>query len=100
MSRLQFWESHIEAWQHSGLSQTAYCREQGINYHSFTVRLSQYRKKRLPGLPALIPVQVRPNTPPSEPVGNIRLTHGASLHIDLPSNTSAAWLAELLTCLG
>ncbi|NDH67137.1 MAG: hypothetical protein EBY22_04340 [Gammaproteobacteria bacterium] len=30
-----FWNEHSEAWQSSGLSQRAYCSQQGINYRSF-----------------------------------------------------------------
>ena len=95
MSRLKFWESHVEAWRRSGLTQTIYCRQQGLNYKSFTVRVSQFRKKPDGGLPALIPIQLQPAIPNTA----IRLSHPKGLRIDLPSNTSAAWLAELLKCL-
>lgn len=30
-----FWESQIEAWQHSGMSQTDFCRENDITLSSF-----------------------------------------------------------------
>ncbi len=29
-----FWKEHSEAWKSSGLTQAAYCAEQGISYQS------------------------------------------------------------------
>jgi len=31
----QFWQQHITAWRHSGLSQSAYCRQEGLCPSSF-----------------------------------------------------------------
>ena len=36
-----YWSEHIAAWQHSGLSQGAYCREYGLSQSS----LSYWRKR-------------------------------------------------------
>lgn len=95
------WIKHIESWQSSGLSQAAYCRQRGLNYKTFTVRLSAYRKNRKeacsshPPATALIPVQVQaPLT-----VGAIRLTTDQGHRVELPASISATWLAELLRCL-
>jgi hypothetical protein len=52
------WINHIEAWQRSGLKQAASCREQRLNYPTFSARLSDYRKAYKNSLPALIPVQI------------------------------------------
>lgn len=95
------WIKHIESWQCSGLSQAEYCRRQGLNYRTFTVRLSAYRKHRKAALPsypsptALIPVQVQ--APLSAEA--IRLTTDQGHRVELPVSISATWLAELLRCL-
>lgn len=95
------WIKHIESWQSSGLSQAEYCRRQGLNYRTFTVRLSAYRKSRKearssrPLATALIPVQVQA----SLPAGAIHLTTDQVHRVELPTTVSAAWLAELLRCL-
>ncbi|MEQ1560136.1 MAG: IS66 family insertion sequence element accessory protein TnpB [Methyloglobulus sp.] len=37
------WRTHIETWQGSSLRQV-YCRQHQLNYKSFIIRLSEYRK--------------------------------------------------------
>lgn len=89
------WLDRIEAWQSSGLTQSAYCRQQGLNTHTFAARLSDYRKRTM-SPPALIPVQVQSLTPPAERL----VLHGSQgYRLELPSTVDAAWLAELLRCL-
>ncbi|WP_443191935.1 IS66 family insertion sequence element accessory protein TnpA [Methylomonas rivi] len=39
------WRRHIERWQGSGLSQTEYCGQHGINIRTFAARLSDSRKR-------------------------------------------------------
>jgi hypothetical protein len=90
------WLDHIEAWQSSGLKQSAYCRQQGLNTHTFAARLSEYRRHRAMSSPALIPVQVQSPAPPAERL----VLHGSQgYRLELPSTVDAAWLAELLRCL-
>ena len=88
------WINYIEAWQLSGLKQSAYCRQQGLNDNTFAARLSEYRKVQKGTLPALIPVQLKPSTS-----GTLVLKHANGHQVDMPLSTSAAWLAELLRCL-
>ncbi len=88
------WVNHIEAWQHTGLRQSVYCREQNLNYNTFSARLSDYRKAQTQTLPTLIPVQVEVSS-----VESIVLKHAKGHHVDPPVSISAAWLAELLRCL-
>lgn len=52
------WVNHIEAWQHTGLRQSVYCREQNLNYNTFSARLSDYRKAQTQTLPTLIPARI------------------------------------------
>jgi len=88
------WINHIEAWQHSGLKQAEYCRQQGLNDNTFGARLSDYRKEQNGTLPALIPVQLKASVR-----GSIVLKHAKGHQVDMPTSTSASWLAELLRCL-
>jgi hypothetical protein len=34
-NKAQFWQYHITAWQGSGLSQAAYCKQHEIKFHNF-----------------------------------------------------------------
>ena len=88
------WKNHIEAWQSSGLSQAAYCRQQGINAQSFSSQLYAFRSQRTAESPTLIPVQIQQPLP--EPI-SLQLAQGHRL--ELPASISAQWLAELLQCL-
>lgn len=100
------WDQQIQAWQRSGLSQAAYCREQGLSYGTFTMRLSVYRKRMADAAVSsapdrtLIPVQIQPPVthPAPFPHDMIRLMHSGS-QLELPMSTPAGWLAELLRCL-
>ncbi|OAI20417.1 hypothetical protein A1507_22880 [Methylomonas koyamae] len=88
------WRQHIEAWQHSGLSQAEYCSQQQINVRTFTARLSDYRKLPAAVSSALIPVQVE-----QTPITAIVFTHAQGHRLELPASVSANWIAELLRCL-
>jgi hypothetical protein len=96
MTITSHWVSHIEAWQGSGQSQAAFCRQQGINHRTFAARLSDYRKSQLDPAPALIPVQVTTSAPTTGP---LVLSAGGRHRLEIPLTTSAPWLAELLRCL-
>ena len=88
------WKNHIEIWQSSGLSQAAYCRQNGLNAQTFSGRLHKFRSQDAVGLPALIPIQIQAPLPG---VMSLQLAQGHRL--ELPSTVSALWLAELLRCL-
>jgi hypothetical protein len=93
------WRNHIEAWQQSGLSQAAYCRQQGLNANTFSGRLRDYRALP-PPKPAelkLLPVRVESSGAPAG-VLVLRLPRGQQL--ELPTTVPPRWLAELLQCLG
>ncbi len=34
-----FWKEHSEAWKASGLTQEAYCEQEGISYNSFVYHI-------------------------------------------------------------
>jgi len=100
MALSEHWLTHIAAWQSSGLSQAAYCRQHQLTYATFSARLCEFRaqaKLSPPVPPVLLPIQVQ--SPPLPAVGII-LHHGKGHRLELPSSVSTSWLAELLRCLG
>jgi hypothetical protein len=99
MSLSAHWQTHIEAWQSSGLSQAAYCRQHQLTYTTFSARLCEFRaqaKSLSLEQPVLLPIHVQ--TPASPEVGMV-LHHGNGHRLELPATVSAPWLAELLRCL-
>ena len=91
------WGSHIATWQASGLSQAAYCRQQGLSVAYFSQRLRAYRATPAAGGQALIPVRVEPAVAGGE---SVVLHWGQGQRLELPVSVSPRWLAELLRCLG
>lgn len=91
-----FWKHHIEAWQASGLSQAAYCRQQGLNPHTFSTRLRGERTVPQTAGSSLIPVHVEPGV---SPAGALVLRISGGRYLEVPPTVSPRWLAELLQCL-
>ena len=90
-------QNHIEAWQVSGLSQRAYCRQHGLHAKTFGNWLRIYRNRRMnAAIPSLIPVTINPTVPFTESL-YLRGSNGHTLQ--LPANVSPQWLGELLKCL-
>jgi hypothetical protein len=87
------WKNHIETWQGSGLSQAAYCRQQGLNAQYFSTKLHALRSLCATKPPTLIPVQIQPWPAPVV----LQLVQGHRL--ELPATVSAQWLAEFFRCL-
>ena len=90
-------QEHIEAWQSSGLTQVAYCRQHKLNSKSFSNWLRSYRSQQLASVvPTLIPVEIKSQAL-SSCMLCLRLTQGHTL--ELPADVSPQWLAELFKCL-
>lgn len=113
------WIKHIENWQRSGLSQAAYCRQHDLPYQRFKAQLAVYRKiaqrakfavtLQSPSMP-FVPVQVEPPVvaaPSALAKSSVTMTserivycHADGHRLELPLSVPAAWVAELLKCLG
>jgi len=96
------WRRHVEAWRESGLSQAAYCQQQGLNRKTFSVWTRRVQgdlslDKNAPL--ELLPIQLESSTPVASTPSSVmlRLAHGAQL--ELSTAASPRWLAELLRCL-
>ncbi len=88
---------HIEAWQSSGLSQVAYCRQHKLNSKTFSNWLRIYRSQQVNATAStLIPVEVKPES--SSP-GSLCLRWPQGHTLELPAGVSPQWLGELLKCL-
>ena len=97
MALSKHWINHIEGWQHSGLSQAAYCRQHNLNANSFTGRLSEFRKQKNSTSPKFIPVQVNVDEEPS--LTDVLVFTVKDCRLELPTTVSAQWLADFFRCL-
>ena len=90
-------QQHVEAWERSGLSRSAYCRLHGLNKTTFSRWVRRQASAVVMPAPGLIPVEVKREVA-ADAALVLRLTGGAQL--ELSAAVSPAWLAELLRCLG
>ena len=99
MALQQYQQEHIEAWQASGLSQAAYCREYELNAKTFGNWLRIYRIERKDSqMPVMIPLAIN---------AELSSVHSHSLYLrcsgghtlELPTDVPPQWLSELLKCL-
>ncbi len=56
-------QKHLQAWQDSGLSQSAYCREHKLKLQTFSHWYRTQNKTETMIVAPFIPVQVAPNRP-------------------------------------
>ena len=96
MSPLETRRIHIGAWQTSGMSQAAYCREHGLNTKTFGNWVRKHRAGQVIRSPALVPVTIKPMPVPTN---TLRLRGQGDHVLELPPTISPHWLGELLKCL-
>ena len=89
-------EQHIEAWQTSGMTQAAYCREHGLNTKTFGNCVRKQRAGQVIRSPEFVPVTIKPMPVPAN---TLRLRGQGDHVLELPSTVSPHWLGELLKCL-
>lgn len=91
------WADILEDWRFSGLSQTEYCRQRGLNIRQFYSYKSRLAKRTAPVAEAgeFIPVAVAPQ-PPQDDAIVIRV---GSAEILYKANTDPRLLTQLLELL-
>jgi len=62
-----YWSEHVAAWQRSGLSQGAYCRQHGLSQNSLSYwrkRLGATNDRDAASFVTIVPVPLSPSTQP------------------------------------
>lgn len=80
-----FWQSHLEGWRQSRLSQRDYCQQHGLAYTSFGYWRGRINR-RLPPDNKLIPVKL------AEPQVSVRIFLPGGIRLEVPTQA----LAEIL----
>lgn len=99
--RHEFWQQHVDAWQHSGMSISAYCAEHALSESAFCAGQRALENRDEAPRPTdsepirWVPVQIvpMPNASPLELV----LTDGRVIRV--PSNFDPQALRRLLSAL-
>ncbi len=90
-------QSHVKAWQTSGLTKSAYARKHSINSKTLSRWCRQYQQETM-SKPGLTSVSIQAAvTSPTQTAIKLQLRSGSVL--ELPIDTSPRWLGELLQCL-
>ena len=91
--RTNHWQRHLELWRASGLNQTEYCRQAGLNRSAFV-----YWKRRLETMPsdrsAIIPVTIPFEKLSGKP---FRLTTPSGYKLDIPDVFCKESLRDILS---
>ena len=95
MERERKWREHLAAWQKSGLSQAAYCRQHGLTQNDFSWwkrEIARRGQGTLRMAPAFVPVHVTlpPTLPPTSSYAfELELRGGRVLRFDARVDAAA-----------
>ena len=88
----EHWQAHMEAWQRSGLSRAAYCRQHGINKNTFA-----YWRHRLKENAAPVKlVQLPTGTVKQAEKASLRLVVNDRISIDVSDGFQPETLSRVL----
>ena len=96
------WRRHVEAWRESGLSQAAYCHQQGLNRKTFSVwtrRIQDNLSLNKNASLELLPVHLEPLAAVTSNQASVKLRFEHGTQLELSTAVPPHWLAELLRCL-
>ena len=57
-AKVDFWKGHVDGWRNSGLTQAAYCRQQGLSLPSFGYWRRTLGKAIASPVSALVPIVI------------------------------------------
>lgn len=80
-ARIDYWQTQIDAWENSGMSQQAFCREHSLNYPRFVYWRRKFRLEETNESAAntgFVPVMAATGAP--ESALSVSLPSGLQLH--------------------
>ena len=92
-----YWQNHIASWKDSALSQSEYCRRNGINKNAFTWRRRSFTNQRVPGM---IRVPEKVVAVLQKQQTSLELKINNKLSIAISPDFNAELLTKLLKTLG
>ena len=66
VERERKWREHVRAWQSSGLSQAAYCRQHGLTQNDFSWWKREIARRTVAAAPTFVPVCIA--APPTQSI--------------------------------
>ena len=98
--RRQLWQTHIEAWPLTGLSQAEYCRQNNLKATRFTYWKRKFQKESLPVKFVRISAEsARPDHLFYHNEASLRLTVGSQFTIEIQDGFTPVTLKQVLLTL-
>ena len=93
-SLARYWQSHIDQWLNSGLTQSEYCRQKELSRDRFAYWKTKFKKKNLP-------VEFVQVSHVSEVMhkADLKLNIGTGVQIEIPDGFSQVTLEQVLKTL-
>lgn len=93
-----YWKEHSEAWKSSGLTQMAYCTQQGISYQSFIYQHNRMTNKSKRS--SMNFVKAKPDAPLSPQTAGLQLMLPNGIRIGITHDINPTLLKTVLTIAG
>ena len=100
MEKQRIWQSHIEAWKSSGMSQVDYCQANDLSRHRFTYWKCKLTKREEPVRFVPIPGEGFGSQIPNNNHSRLRLILDSRYEIEIGDGFSPGTLSSLIYTLG
>jgi len=94
----QFWQTHVDQWKESNLSQKKYCESNAVSYWNF--RTWHRRLQRISETPPKYFVKLQPEHVTPSPLGKIEIRIHDTITISAEENISECDLKKIFSALG
>lgn len=107
-SKKQYWNTHIEGWKKSGLSQEQYCKQQDLSYAAFgywrsrLLKESQNTYKEIEPQPSFKQAIIKSSTEAStrSAASVIKIVMPNQMKVELPTDLNQIALTTVFQALG
>lgn len=89
------WQSHLQAWQASGMSQAGYCREHNLSEKGFNYWVKKHRQQNSL---QLVPLTIPPAILPTRVITSreLKLRIGRSACLEIPADFDLAAFEKII----
>lgn len=94
-----FWREHSDAWKTSGLTQVAYCAQQGISYQSFVYQHNRMASKAQRSTIGFVEARTNTSTVSNQAAG-LQLMLPNGIRIGITNEVNPELLKTVLTIAG
>jgi hypothetical protein len=100
--QIKYWQSHIQAYQKSGLSQAEYCRQNNLRSNRLRYWKNKFKNQENPQNPCFVnlPVKISDTKPESKSESGVNVILSDGIVLSLSTNFDKATLTKAVDILG